>query len=106
MTVALAVLIGGVIAAAIVFIARKRVSKPKPPEADAISATTGSNRTLTGTHSSNATSTMSWNDALRRLVAYALDDAPREALSQPPNPDHAPVFQAVQQVLGSSPVAV
>jgi HD-like signal output (HDOD) protein len=36
---------------------------------------------------------------LRRFVAYALDDVPREALSKPPDPAHAPVFQAVQQIL-------
>ncbi len=42
---------------------------------------------------------LSWDEALRRFVAYALDDAPREALSRPPDPDHAPVFKAVQQIL-------
>jgi HD-like signal output (HDOD) protein len=42
---------------------------------------------------------MSYNEALRRFAAYALDDAPREALSREPGPDLAPVFQAVQQVL-------
>lgn len=99
MTAALAVLIGGVIAAVILIFALRRAPRPKAPAVDAISSTTGSNRTLTGTHSSNASNTMSWNDALRRLVAYALDDSPREALSQPPNPEHAPVFQAVQQIL-------
>ena len=42
---------------------------------------------------------LSWDEALRRFVAYALDDAPREALSRTPDPDHAPVFKAVQQIL-------
>src|SRR5690349_22644641 len=99
MTASLAVLIGGVIAAAGILIVWRRSSRPKAPAADPIASTTGSNRTLTGTHSSKASDTMSWNDALRQLVAHALDDAPREALSQAPNPEHAPVFQAVQQIL-------
>lgn len=99
MTAALAVAIGVVIAVAIILIAWKRTPRPKAPELEPIPATTGSNRTLTGTHSSAASDVMSWNEALRRLVAFALDDSPREALSQPPNPDHAPVFQAVRQIL-------
>lgn len=99
MTASLAVLIGGVVAAVVALVLWIRSSRQKPLEADPISSTTGSNRTLTGTHSTDASNTISWNEALRRLVAHALDDAPREALSQPPNPDHAPVFQAVQQIL-------
>ena len=46
-----------------------------------------------------AGASLSWDEALRRFVAYALDDVPREALSQPPDPEHAPVFKAVQQIL-------
>src|SRR5689334_20323358 len=103
MTAALALLIGGVVAATIIIVAWMRKPRVKDPEVDPIAVTTGSNRTLTGakraltgSHPAAAGETMSWNEALRRLVAYALDDSPREALSQPPNPDHAPVFQAVQ----------
>jgi HD-like signal output (HDOD) protein len=99
MTAWLAVLIGGVVAAVLVVVAWRRSARPKVPDADPIASTTGSARTLTNPHSSRANDTMSWNEALRRLVAHALDDAPREALSQPPNPEHAPVFLAVQQIL-------
>ncbi|HUQ10767.1 MAG TPA: HDOD domain-containing protein [Steroidobacteraceae bacterium] len=106
MTAALALLIGGVVACAIIIVAWMRKSRPKSPDADPIASTTGSSRTLTGasrtltgSHPAAASDTMSWNEALRQLVAYALDDAPRQSLSQPPNPDHAPVFQAVQQIL-------
>jgi HD-like signal output (HDOD) protein len=42
---------------------------------------------------------VNWDEALRRLVAFALDDAPRESLSRAPDPAHAPVFQAVQAIL-------
>jgi HD-like signal output (HDOD) protein len=66
---------------------------------DPIAATTGSNRTLTGTQPAGAGGSVKWDEALRQFVAYALDDAPREALSQPPDPANAPVFKAVQQVL-------
>ena len=46
-----------------------------------------------------AVASLNSGEALRRFVAYALDDAPREALSRPPDPDHAPVFTAVQKIL-------
>jgi HDOD domain len=102
----LAVLIGCGVVALVVIIALVRSAKAKKPDTDPIASTSGSNRTLTGSNRTLTASraegpaaSMSYNEALRRLVAYALDDAPREALSAPPNPDHAPVFQAVQQVL-------
>ena len=100
MNVALAALIGSVIAAVVVVLLWLASRRRKPAEVDPISATTGSNRSLTGRHAPDAVvNALSMNEALRRLVAYALDDAPRESLSLPPNPEHAPVFQAVQQVL-------
>jgi HD-like signal output (HDOD) protein len=102
----LAVLIGCGVVALVVIVALARSAKVKKPDLDPIALTTGSNRTLTRSSGSLTTSRgdspadkMSYNEALRRLVAYALDDAPREALSTPPNPDHAPVFQGVQQIL-------
>ena len=106
MEVGLATSIGGVIVVVGIIVVWARASRRKPQAVDPIASTTGSsrtltgsNRTLTGTHAAGSPGPMSYNDALRRLVAYALDDAPREALSQPPNPEHAPVFQAVQQIL-------
>src|SRR5687768_7060445 len=98
MNVALAVLIGGAIVAAVAIFLWAR-SRRRPPAVDPISATTGMNRSLTGRHSATVGSELSMDEALRRLVAYALDDSPRESLSLPPNPEHAPVFQAVQGVL-------
>jgi HD-like signal output (HDOD) protein len=101
--VIVAVVVAIVIAAALL-----RGSRARKPDADPIASTTGSTRTLTGpnraltggTQAAGAgAASMSYNEALRRLVAYALDDAPREALSAPPNPDHAPVFVAVQKIL-------
>jgi HD-like signal output (HDOD) protein len=106
MTIALAVLIGGAIVASLGFYLWKSAPRRKAPPIDPIESTTsstrtltGHNRTLTGAHESGTSPVMSYNEALRRLVAYALDDAPREALSTPPNPDHAPVFQAAQKIL-------
>jgi HD-like signal output (HDOD) protein len=98
MTGSLAVLTG-VLIAVVVVILLLRTGRQKPPPADPISASTGSNRTLTGPHRTGPSASMSFDESLRRFVAYALDDAPREALSRPPNPDHAPVFQAVQKLL-------
>ena len=98
-------IIGGVLVAVIVIVVLALKSKAKQDSIDPIASTTGANRTLTGSSRSLSSTgptpgaPMTFNEALRRLVAYALDDAPREALSAQPNPDHAPVFQAVQKVL-------
>ena len=67
--------------------------------ADPIAATTGANRTLTGTSATGDSVGIHWDEALRRFIAYAFDDSPREALSRPHDPEHAPVFQAVAQIL-------
>ena len=106
MTGTLAVLIGCGVVALVVIIALVHSAKVKKSDSDPIASTTGSNRTLTGSNrtltgarADGPAATMSYNEALRRLVAFALDDAPREALSAPPNPDHGPVFQGVQQIL-------
>lgn len=99
MSASLAVLIGGVIAAAIMLVAWMRSARPQAPEADPIASATAPKRTLAGPHPSEAGDTMSRNEALRRLMAHALDDAPHEALDQPAKPDHAPVLQAVRQIL-------
>src|SRR6187402_3250386 len=99
MTATIAVLIGGVllgIAAVVIWV---RATREKPVQPDAIATTTGSNRTLTGVRPTGGIAALDWDEALRRFVAYALDDAPREALSRTPDPAHAPVFKAVQQVL-------
>src|SRR5262245_14738626 len=96
----LLVVIGGsvlAIAGVVIFLRATRQKAAPPP--DPIAATTGSNRTLTGTTATGASTGIHWDEALRRFVAYALDDAPREALSLPPDPDHAPVFQAVAKIL-------
>jgi HD-like signal output (HDOD) protein len=96
----LAFLIGGALVALIAVILWLRATREKPVPVDPLSSTTGASRTLTATaRSSDSDISMSFNEALRRFVAFALDDAPREALSRPPDPDHAPVFQAVQQLL-------
>jgi len=100
-------LIGGVISAVVGVVIWIRVTREKPRPVDPIASTTGSSRVLTGTTSATGTNpritagivAITWDEALRRFVAYALDDAPREALSKPPPADHAPVFKAVQQVL-------
>jgi HD-like signal output (HDOD) protein len=98
MDASLAFVIGGAVVALIAVIIWLRASRQKPPPVDPITSTTGANRTLTARPAGTDTA-MSLNESLRRFAAYALDDAPREALSRPPNPDHAPVFQAVQQIL-------
>jgi HD-like signal output (HDOD) protein len=76
-----------------------RLSRRKAAPADPINTSTGSNRTLTGVRPAGAIASLSWDEALRRFVAYALDDVPRELLSKPPDPDHAPVFKTVQSIL-------
>jgi hypothetical protein len=104
MNALLAFLVGGAVVALIALVLWLRSSRRKPPAVDPMSAiagaATGSNRTLTASvKSSDSGLSMSFNEALRRFAAYALDDAPREALSRPPDPDLAPVFQAVNQIL-------
>lgn len=99
MTAATGILIGGIVLAIAGIIIWVRATRRKPAPVDPIAATTGSNRTLTGTRPTVGLPALSWNEALRRFVAFALDEAPREALSKPPNPDHAPVFAGVAAVL-------
>ena len=94
------VLLGGAVVAVVVVVLWVRATSRKPAAVDPIASTTGSNRALTGgVRPTGGATTLTRNEALRRLVAYALDDAPREALSKPPDPAHAPVFKAVQQIL-------
>jgi HD-like signal output (HDOD) protein len=95
----LAILIGGGVVAVLGVAIWLLRARPKPVAVDLIASTTGSNRTLTGTQPAGAGGSLQWDEALRRFVAYALDDAPREALSQPPDAANAPVFKAVQQIL-------
>jgi HD-like signal output (HDOD) protein len=99
MEASLAIVIGGVVVVLVAVIAWVNATRSKPAPADPMATTTGSNRTLTGTRPAGGAATFDWDEALRRFVAYALDDVPREALSKPPNPEHAPVFKAVQQIL-------
>jgi HD-like signal output (HDOD) protein len=99
MNPSIAILIGGVLVALVGVVLWIRYTRPKPKPVDPINSTTGSNRTLTGTRPVGAAASLSWDEALRRFVAYALDDVPREALSKTPDPEHAPVFKAVQQIL-------
>jgi HD-like signal output (HDOD) protein len=94
----LSILIAGVVLAGVAVFAWVRATRQKPAPPDPIASTTGSNRSLTGLHPIGGSS-LNWAEALRRFVAYALDDAPREALSRKPDPDHAPVFTAVQKIL-------
>jgi hypothetical protein len=54
---------------------------------------------LTGTQATGDRVAIHWDEALRRFIAYSLDDTPRESLSATPDPEHAPVFQAVAQIL-------
>jgi len=96
---ALIFLVGGIVVAVAGIVFWLRATRQKPAPVDPIASTTGSNRSLTGTLPRGAVAQLSWDEALRRLVAYALDDIPREALSKPPDPEHAPVFKAVQQIL-------
>jgi HD-like signal output (HDOD) protein len=99
MTAATGILIGGIVLAIIGVVIWVRATKKKAAPIDPIAATTGSNRTLTGTRPTGGVSAISWNEALRQFVAYALDDAPRESLSKPPDPQHAPVFTGVAAIL-------
>jgi HD-like signal output (HDOD) protein len=99
MSATLAVLIGGIVLAIVGVVVWVRATREKPVVPDPIATTTGSNRTLTGTRPTGGVAAVDWDEALRRFVALALDDTPREALSKPPDPAHAPVFKAVQQIL-------
>ncbi len=99
MDVSLAMLIGGLAVAAIVVIVWLRATRRKALPLDPIASTTGSNRTLTGTRPAGLVASLDQSEALRRFVAFALDDVPREALSKTPDPQHAPVFKAVHQIL-------
>lgn len=99
MNLLLAVLVGGVLVVAAAIFIYLRATRQKPAPADPIASTTGANRALTGTSASGDSAAVHWDEALRRFIAYALDDSPREALSRPPDPDHAPIFQAVSQIL-------
>ena len=85
-----------VVAGVIVFL---RATRPKAVPVDPIASTTASNRTLTGTTATGDRVAIHWDEALRRFFAYALDDVPREALSEPTDPAHAPVFKAVADIL-------
>jgi HD-like signal output (HDOD) protein len=95
----MAFLIGGILVGVVVVVVWIRATRKPPIPVDPIAATTGSNRSLTGNRPAAAVAAVDWDEALRRLVAFALDDAPREALSRTPDPAHAPVFQAVQKIL-------
>lgn len=104
MNALLAFLVGGAVVALIAIVLWLRASRRKPAATDPVAtiagSMTGSNRTLTASaRSSDSDISMSFNEALRRFAAYALDDAPREALSRAPDPDLAPVFQSVKDVL-------
>ena len=98
MEVSLAIVIGGAVVALVGVIAWVKGTRAKATPVDPIASTTGSNRTLTGTRPA-AGASFNGDEALRRFVAYALDDVPRDALSKPPDPEHGPVFKAVQQIL-------
>jgi len=99
MSATIAVLIGGIVLGIAGIVVWVRATRQKPVEPDPIATTTGANRTLTGTRPTGGIAALDWDEALRRFVAYALNDTPREALSRPPDPSHAPVFKAVQQIL-------
>lgn len=99
MNLSLAIVIGGGLLAFLCVAVWLNATRRKPVPVNPITATTGSNRTLTGTTPAGASGSLHWDEALRRFVAFSLDDAPREALSQPPDPSHAPVFTAVAQIL-------
>src|SRR6188508_926755 len=99
MNAALLILVGGILVAVVGVVVWLRATRQKPTPVDPIASTTGANRALTGTQPHGAVASLSWDEALRRLVAYALDDAPRESLSKTPDPEQAPVFRAVQQIL-------
>jgi HD-like signal output (HDOD) protein len=99
MSGSIAFLVGGVLVAVVGVVTWIRAARAKPPPVDPIAATTGSNRTLTGTRPAGSLAALHWDEALRQFVAYALDDVPRDALSRTPNPEHAPVFASVSQIL-------
>jgi HD-like signal output (HDOD) protein len=99
MSATIAVLIGGILLGIVGVVIWVRATRDKPVVPDPIAATTGSNRTLTGTRPTGGIAALDWDEAMRRFVAYALDDAPRESLSRVPDPAHAPVFIAVQRIL-------
>jgi HD-like signal output (HDOD) protein len=92
-------LVGGLLVVLTLIVLATRARGRKAGRQDPIATTTGSNRTLTGSLPTGGIAQASWNEALRRFVVYALDDAPREELNRPPNPDHAPVFAAVAEIL-------
>jgi HD-like signal output (HDOD) protein len=94
-----AVLVGGAVVVVGGIALYMRATRQKPAPVDPIASTTGSNRTLTGTTTTGVRSAIHADEALRRFVAYALDDVPRESLSQTPDPEHAPVFKAVANIL-------
>jgi hypothetical protein len=99
MTSLVVVLIVGAVAVVAGVAVFMRATREKPVPVDPIVATTGSNRALTGTQPTGDRVAIHWDEALRRFIAYALDDSPREALSAPPDQEHAPVFQAVANIL-------
>jgi HD-like signal output (HDOD) protein len=99
MSALVAALVGGAVVVVAGIAVYLRATRQKPAPVDAIASTTGSNRTLTGTTATGDRLAIHWDEALRRFVAYALDDTPREALSLTPDPEHAPVFKAVAEIL-------
>jgi len=99
MTALLPIVIGGVVLAVAGVALFMRATRQKPAPIEPSASTTAANRTLTGTQATGDRSAIHWDEALRRFIAYALGDAPRESLSLPPDPDHAPVFQSVAQIL-------
>ena len=98
MEASLAILIGGVVVAGVAVAIWIRATRQKVAP-DPLATTAGTNRSLTGIRPAGTGASLNAGEALRRFVAYALDDAPREALSRPLEPDHAPVFAAVQKIL-------
>jgi len=99
MEASLAILIGGVVVAGVAVAIWIRATRQKAAPVDPLASTSGTNRSLTGIRPKGTGASLNSGEALRRFVAYALDDAPREALSLPLEPDHAPVFTAVQKIL-------
>ena len=99
MEASLAILIGGVVVAGVSVAIWIRATRQKAAPVDPLGTATGTNRSLTGIRPAGTGASLNAGEALRRFVAYALDDAPREALSRPLEPDHAPVFAAVQKIL-------
>jgi HD-like signal output (HDOD) protein len=99
MELSLAILIGGVVVAGIAVTVWMRATKQKAAPVYPLVSTTGTNRSLTGNRPAGTGASLSSSEALRRFVAYALDDSPREALSRPLPAEHAPVFAAIQKIL-------